>query len=101
MSMSVPLLWPEVEWLKEWGPYHTWNPQTQQLEPNDITGHLIVDGGLLSNFPIALFVAEGPDVAAVVGPAHTKNVLGLLIDESLPVKDRPPGRVPLRRSSQV
>jgi len=89
MSMSVPLLWQEVEWLKDWGPYHTWNPSTQQLEANDITGHEIVDGGLLSNFPIALFLADRPEVAAVVGPAHAKNVLGLLIDESLPVPDRP------------
>jgi len=90
MSMSVPLLWQEVEWKKEWGPYHTWNPTTQQLEPNDMEGHLIVDGGLLSNFPISLFMADRPDVTAVVGPPRAKNVLGLLIDESLPVADRPP-----------
>ena len=89
MSMSVPLLWQEVEWLKDWGPYHTWNPSTQQLEANDIAGHEIVDGGLLSNFPIALFLADRPEVTAVVGPAQAKNVLGLLIDESLPVPDRP------------
>jgi predicted acylesterase/phospholipase RssA len=90
MSMSVPLLWQEVEWQREWGTYRTWNRSTQRLEPNDITGHTIVDGGLLSNFPLALFVADSPDVTAVVGPAHVKNVLGLLIDESLPVPDRPP-----------
>jgi predicted acylesterase/phospholipase RssA len=54
-----------------------------------VTGHQIVDGGLLSNFPIALFMADRPDVAAVVGPPKAKNVLGLLIDESLPVKNRP------------
>lgn len=89
MSMSVPLLWQEVEWRQDWGPYYTWNPSTQQLEANDIDGHEIVDGGLLSNFPIALFLADRPEVAAVVGPAHAKNVLGLLIDESLPVPDRP------------
>jgi predicted acylesterase/phospholipase RssA len=90
MSMSVPLLWQEVEWRREWGAYRTWNPVTQRLEANDIAGHVIVDGGLLSNFPIALFVADSPDVTAVVGPAHVKNVLGLLIDESLPVPGRPP-----------
>lgn len=90
MSMSVPLLWQEVEWQSSWGPYYTWNPQTEQLEPNDIDGHTIVDGGLLSNFPIALFLADQPEATAVVGPAHTKNVLGLLIDESLPVAGRPP-----------
>jgi predicted acylesterase/phospholipase RssA len=90
MSMSVPLLWQEVEWQRAWGAYHTWNRATQRLQPSDITGHTIVDGGLLSNFPLALFVADSPDVAAVIGPAHVKNVLGLLIDESLPVPDRPP-----------
>jgi NTE family protein len=34
-------------------------------------------------------VADGPAVTAVVGPPHVKNVLGLLIDGSLPVPDRP------------
>lgn len=90
MSMSVPLLWQEVEWRAEWGPYHTWDPATQRLQANDVTGHIIVDGGLLSNFPIALFMADRPDVTAVVGPPRTDNVLGLLIDESLPVPNRPP-----------
>ena len=91
--MSVPLLWQEVEWQDAWGPYHTWNPATERLEPNNITGHTIVDGGLLSNFPIALFLSDRDDVAAVVGPARTTNVLGLLIDEALPVPNRPPSEV--------
>ena len=90
MSMSVPLLWQEVEWLEEWGDYHTWNPDTGSLEPESLKGHAIVDGGLLSNFPIALFLSDRADVAAVVGPAASTNVLGLLIDESLPVPNRPP-----------
>jgi NTE family protein len=90
MSMSVPLLWQEVEWQKEWGQYYTWNPETQSLEANDITEHVIVDGGLLSNFPIALFLADQSDVTAVMGPSRNKNVLGMLIDESLPVPNRPP-----------
>lgn len=90
MSMSVPLLWQEVEWQAAWGPYYSWDPETQQLKANDVAGHIIVDGGLLSNFPLALFMADRPDVTAVVGPPHTDNVLGLLIDESLPVPNRPP-----------
>ncbi|MGE5602021.1 MAG: patatin-like phospholipase family protein [Nitrososphaerales archaeon] len=90
MSMSVPLLWEEVVWQAEWGPYNTWDPKLAQLSPNNMTGHQIVDGGLLSNFPIALFMASRPDVSAVVGETKTKNVLGLLIDETLPVPDRPP-----------
>jgi NTE family protein len=89
MSMSVPLLWQEVEWEEKWGAYHTWNPTKGRLEPNDLTGHTIVDGGLLSNFPIALFLADREDVTAIVGPPQTKNVLGLLIDEAIGVPDRP------------
>ncbi|RPI51764.1 MAG: hypothetical protein EHM56_09140, partial [Chloroflexi bacterium] len=89
MSMSVPLLWQEVEWREEWGPYHAWDPATGDLQPVDVTGHAVVDGGLLSNFPIALLLADRPDVAAVVGPARTRNVLGLLIDETLQVPNRP------------
>jgi len=89
MSMSVPLLWQEVEWQAEWGTYHAWDPATATLRPVNLTGHTVVDGGLLSNFPIALFLADRPDVAAVVGPVRTKNVLGLLIDETIPVANRP------------
>ena len=90
MSMSVPLLWQEVEWQETWGAYHTWNPIAERLEPNDIAGHVVVDGGLLSNFPISLFMADREDVAAVVGPPQHRNVLGLLIDEALPVPNCPP-----------
>jgi NTE family protein len=90
MSMSVPLLWQEVVWQEEWGPYHVWDPAAADLRPLDVTGHTVVDGGLLSNFPIALFLADRPDVASIVGPARTKNVLGLLIDETHPVPNQPP-----------
>lgn len=90
MSMSIPLLWQEVEWQEVWGPYFTWDEATGKLMPNDVAGHAIVDGGVLSNFPIALFLADRPDVHAVVGPARVKNVLGLLIDESIAVPNRPP-----------
>ena len=89
MSMSIPLLWQEVVWDGTWGPYKAWNGQTGRLEPNDMTGHTIVDGAMLSNFPIALFLADRSDVSAVVGPPRSKNVLGLLIDDSMPVPNRP------------
>ena len=89
MSMSVPLLWQEVTWQAAWGSYATWDPDSKRLKPGDVTGHTIVDGGLLSNFPIALFLADRPDVDAVVGPARSRNVLGLLIDEALPVPNKP------------
>jgi len=98
MSMSVPLLWQEVEWQEAWGAYHTWNPDADRLEPNDIAGHVVVDGGLLSNFPISLFLADREDVAAVVGAAEHRNVLGLLIDEALPVPNCPPKAVSSKSS---
>jgi len=37
--MSIPLVWDEVVWQKEWGAYLG----------RDLTGHLVVDGGVLSN----------------------------------------------------
>ncbi len=89
MSMSVPLLWEEVIWQEGWGDYHTWDAQTGALKAAPMAGAEIVDGGLLSNFPIALLMSDRPDVNAVMGPPKTKNVLGLLIDETLPVPNRP------------
>lgn len=79
MSMSIPLVWNEVIWEKGWGTYLG----------RDMTGHAIVDGGLLSNFPIELFVSDAAQVTRLMGPKGADPVLGLLIDESLAV---PPSR---------
>ncbi len=81
MSMSVPLLWHEVVWQSEWGTYRG----------KDISGNAIVDGGLLSNFPIELFLSTQPQVLAVMGEKTTddENVLGFLIDESIGVAGAP------------
>lgn len=81
MSMSIPLLWQEVVWKPEWGLYRG----------ADISGHAIVDGGLLSNFPIELFISNAPQVTALMGPKPHDNVLGLLIDEemSVPGSEKP------------
>jgi NTE family protein len=75
MSMSVPLLWQEVIWQKEWGTYRGM----------DISGHSIVDGGLLSNFPIELFISDLPIMTALMGPKTHDNILGLLIDDDVDV----------------
>jgi predicted acylesterase/phospholipase RssA len=80
MSMSVPLLWEEVEWQADWGRYRN----------REMMGHTIVDGGLLSNFPLELFVSNAPQVTAVMGDKKAEQVLGLIIDESLPVPGAPP-----------
>ena len=79
MSMSVPLLWEEVIWQAEWGAYRG----------RTITDHAIVDGGLLSNFPIELFISDQPQVTAVMGEKTSDDVLGFLIDESLTVENAP------------
>jgi NTE family protein len=84
MSMSLPFVWPEVVWLKEWGAYRG----------NEATGDVIVDGGLLSNFPLELFVSSDPRITSVVGPKESDAILGLLIDESLPA----PGAQPAQTS---
>ena len=75
MSMSMPLVWQEVEWKASWGTY---------LE-KDITDHVIVDGGMLSNFPIELLVSKNEGITKFMGEHETENVLGFLIDESMEV----------------
>lgn len=86
MSMSIPLLWQEVVWQKEWGLYLG----------QDVTGHTIVDGGLLSNFPIELFLSSRKDITSVMGPKGDDSVMGLLIDETLtvPGADQPAAQKP-------
>jgi NTE family protein len=78
MSMSIPFVWQEVRWDAAWGLYRG----------NDITGHTLVDGGALSNFPIDLLASRSPEVVAIMGntdPFAAPN-LGLLIDETLEVE---------------
>jgi predicted acylesterase/phospholipase RssA len=54
-----------------------------------MAGHLVVDGGLLSNFPIELLVSDAPHVIEVMGPRSTGRVIGLLIDETRVVPGAP------------
>jgi predicted acylesterase/phospholipase RssA len=76
MSMSCPFAWQEVVWRKEWGNYLG----------RDLTGHKVVDGGLLSNFPINLFVSNDETIEEIMGRGSTSdNVIGLLLDERMPV----------------
>ena len=73
MSMSFPLLWYEVVCRADWGSYMG----------RDITGHTVVDGGLLSNFPIELFLSNQEHITKVMGEKKETNasVIGFLIDE--------------------
>lgn len=75
MSMSIPLVWNEIVWRAEWGKYLN----------RDVTDHRIVDGGLISNFPIELLISDKPEVVKLMGPKKDNPVLGMLIDERLPV----------------
>jgi predicted acylesterase/phospholipase RssA len=75
MSMSIPLVWDEVIWQPSWGKYLA----------HDVSGHAVVDGGLLSNFPIELLISDAPQVTKLMGPKTGNPVLGMLIDEKLPV----------------
>lgn len=75
MSMSIPFVWDEVIWQEAWGKYRG----------RDVAGHAIVDGGLLSNFPIELYISDAPQVTKLMGPKTSNPVLGLLIDDKLAV----------------
>jgi predicted acylesterase/phospholipase RssA len=50
-----------------------------------------VDGGLLSNFPIELFLSNQPQVTDVMGEKTTdsSHVMGFLIDETMEVPGAP------------
>ena len=78
MSMSFPLLWQEVLWQDDWGQYRG----------RSITGNAVVDGGMLSNFPIELFISQS--WTEVMGPQQSQQLIGCLIDEHLEVPNAPP-----------
>jgi predicted acylesterase/phospholipase RssA len=85
MSMSIPFVWREVPWQPEWGTYRGKPKLDEQGR-----GNIIVDGGVLSNFPLR-FIADEPanddEVREVMGgtPAGEAGNLGLLIDETIAV----------------
>lgn len=83
MSMSIPLFFEEVTWQEAWGPYRG----------QDIRGHVIVDGGVLSNFPLRFILPDtSAGVRAYMGdpPNDGAIPLGLHIDPSLDVVGAPP-----------
>jgi NTE family protein len=87
MSMSIPFVWREVVWKAEWGTY-LGRPKAERL---------VVDGGVLSNFPIRLIATMDSFIRQVMGDTNPQGAgnLGFLIDETLPVpgaanQDKPP-----------
>src|SRR5262245_7583660 len=81
MSMSIPFVWQEVVWQAEWGTYMG-RPKT---------GNIIVDGGVLSNFPIRLIATMDDEIRQIMGDADPMAALnlGMLIDEELAVPGEP------------
>jgi NTE family protein len=84
MSMSIPQVWREVVWQDSWGPYRDRRK----------TGNLIVDGGVLSNFPIRLIAESVPEIMGDTDPTAALN-LGLLLDEQLVVPGVNPNPPPV------
>ena len=84
MSLSVPLVWPETAWRKEWGMYLA----------QDIEGHFMVDGGVLADFPIHFMLhRDREDLRHIFGTPEKEApaIIGLMLDGSLAV----PGDVKL------
>ncbi len=79
MSMSIPFVWPEVIWSADWGTYLG----------RPIVGHAVVDGGVLSNFPIELLISDEAQVTRLMGAKGADPVLGMLIDEGMAVPPPP------------
>ena len=77
MSMSIPFVWREMIWQPEWGQYMG----------RDKSGHIFVDGGVLSNFPLRLIAESTPDVVAIMGSTDPNGAgnLGLFLDSSVMV----------------
>ncbi len=76
MSMSIPFVWRQVVWEESWGLYRG----------RKKAGNLIVDGGVLSNFPIRLIAESNPDIMGDTDPDAALN-LGLLLDNDLAAPD--------------
>ena len=89
MSMSIPLVWEEVLWQPAWGQYRG----------QDISGHSIVDGGVVSNLPLDLMLDDAPEIIDAMGPHLSNQAIGLRIDDTIPVPGVdavPPSKLPLK-----
>ena len=83
MSMTIPFIWKEVVWREEWGLY----------QGRVKTNNVIVDGGVLSSFPIGLIDRSAPEIMGDTDPNGALN-LGLLLDEEIAVAEAPSPRPP-------
>ena len=88
MSMGIPFVWKEVIWKSKWGNYRG----------REIPGHEVVDGGLLSNFPMRYFLdpffeKESSPIGPPPGGGKVRTV-GLLLDGLKPMPDLPDAKEP-------
>jgi len=83
MSMSIPFVWREVVWQEDWGLY----------KGRRKAGNVMVDGGVLSNFPIRLIAESAPDIIEIMGDTDPNAALnlGLLLDKQLAIPGTNPG----------
>jgi predicted acylesterase/phospholipase RssA len=103
MSMGIPMVWPEVVWKERWGRYRG------KAMFEDGEGHRVVDGGVLSNFPLKYLIeARHAAPTGVLGPlpgAEPAGVLGILLDESRgarkPAPPPKPGTAPPANQKDV
>jgi predicted acylesterase/phospholipase RssA len=80
MATAAPLFFPPVVWNEKWG----------MVGKRELVGDLIVDGGVLSNFPIELFLSSQEMTTKIIGePDKNSGVLGLLLDESQAIPGAP------------
>lgn len=79
MSMNIPFVWTPVVWQSAWGSYRG----------GEITGHRVVDGGVLSNFPVRLTASSSDIVRSVMGDTDPGGAptIGMMLDSSLRVPD--------------
>jgi predicted acylesterase/phospholipase RssA len=83
MSISIPLFYTEVVWRAEWGSY----------AGEELTGHAMVDGGMLSNLPIGFIMpSTNALVTELMGPPPegAASPVGLVLDTTLEVPGAPP-----------
>ena len=74
MSLSFPFVWEEVVWQDDFGTYRG----------RSKTGHRILDGGVLMNFPLRLLLEKSQQAEALMGPpSPRKDVhnIGLYLDD--------------------
>lgn len=72
MSSSIPFVFQEVVWQSEWGDYLG----------EDMTGHLVIDGGATTNLPLEMVLSNDATVlAAMALEPNPEQVLALVLDQ--------------------